>query len=360
MLNNTTLSLVEFLLALSFLLFVHELGHFLVGKLFGIHADEFGFGYPPKLVKLFNLGGTDFTLNLIPFGAFVRFKGEMDPDEPGGLYAANKWKRLGTLLAGSFMNLLTGVILFAIIISQTGLPQSEIVQIASVESGSPAAEAGILPGDQIMAIESIEVDGLQIVSQITQQNLGESVELELLRNEEIIVVTLVPRLDPPEGQGAMGIVMQNPIEDVGFFRAIPAGMRLGYQQFRQLLSVPGMLIRGEVQGEDARLLSPKGIFDVYSQVREEARPAEQGQPGLAFLNIAWFFAIISVSLGFTNLLPIPALDGGRILFIIPELLTGKRIPSKYENMVHMIGYTALLILMGYVFFQDFVNPVVLP
>lgn len=360
MLNNTILNLVEFLLALSFLLFVHELGHFLVGKFFGIHAEEFGFGYPPKLVKLFNLAGTDFTLNLIPFGAFVRFKGEMDPDEPGGLYAANKWKRLGTLLAGSFMNLLTGVILFAIIISQTGMPQPEIVQIATVESGSPAAEAGILTGDQIIAIEDTEVDGLQIVSQITQLNLGETVELELLRNEEIIVVTLVPRLDPPEGQGAMGIVMQNPIEDVGFFRAIPAGMQLGYLQFRQLLSVPGMLIRGEVQGEDARLLSPKGIFDVYSQVREEARPAEQSQPGLAFLNIAWFFAIISMSLGFTNLLPIPALDGGRILFIIPELLTGKRIPSKYENMVHMIGYTALLILMGYVFLQDFVNPVVLP
>ncbi|MBM3137492.1 MAG: site-2 protease family protein [Chloroflexi bacterium] len=360
MINNTTLSLVEFLLALSFLLFVHELGHFLVGKLFGIHAEEFGFGYPPKLVKLFNLGGTDFTLNLIPFGAFVRFKGEMDPDEPGGLYSANKWKRLGTLLAGSFMNLLTGVVLFAIIISQTGLPQPEIVQIASVEPGSPAAEAGILPGDQILTIEETPVDSLQIVSEITQQNLGEMVEVELLRNNETVFITLIPRTDPPEGQGAMGIVMQNPIQDVGFFRAIPAGMRLGYMQFRQLLSVPGMLIRGEVQGQDARLLSPKGIFDVYSQVREEARPAEQGQPGLAFLNIAWFFALISVSLGFTNLLPIPALDGGRILFIIPELLTGKRIPPKYENMVHLVGYTALLILMGYVFFQDFVNPIVLP
>lgn len=360
MLNNTTLSLVEFLVALSFLLFVHELGHFLVGKLFGIHAEEFGFGYPPKLVKLFNLGGTDFTLNLIPFGAFVRFKGELDPDEPGGLYAANKWKRLGTLLAGSFMNLLTGIALFTIIISQTGSPQAEIVQIASVESGSPAAEAGILPGDQILAIEETQVDSLQIVSQITQQNLGELVELELLRDDESVIVTLIPRPNPPEGQGAMGIVMQNPIQDVGFFQAIPTGLRLSYQQFRQLLSVPGMLIRGEVQGQDARLLSPKGIFDVYSQVREEARPAEQDQPGLAFLNIAWFFAIISVSLGFTNLLPIPALDGGRILFIIPELITGKRIPSKYENMVHLVGYTALLILMGYVFFQDFVNPVVLP
>lgn len=360
MINNTTLSLIEFLVALSFLLFVHELGHYLVGRLFGIKAEEFGFGYPPKLVKLFTLNGTDFTLNLIPFGAFVRFKGEMDPDEPGGLYTANKWKRLGTLLAGSFMNLLTGVVLFSIIISQTGMPESKIVEIGAVESGSPAAEAGILPGDQILMIEETEVDSLAIVSEITRQNLGKSVDLQLLRDEEILTVSLVPRVDPPEGQGAMGILMQNPVRQVGFLQAIPAGVRISYEQFRQLLSLPGMLISGELQGSEARVLSPKGVFDVYSQVREDSRPSEQGDPGLAFLNIAWFFAIISVSLGFTNLLPIPALDGGRILFIIPEILTGKRVPAKYENMVHFIGYTALLILMGYVFFQDFVNPVQLP
>ena len=121
-----------------------------------------------------------------------------------------------------------------------------------------------------------------------------------------------------------------------------------------------MLIRGQVQSADMRLLSPKGIYDVYSQVRAEERQSEQSQPELAFLNIAWFFGIISTALGFTNLLPIPALDGGRMLFIIPEIITGKRVPAKYENMVHFIGYTALLLLMGYVFYQDFVNPIVLP
>jgi len=87
---------------------------------------------------------------------------------------------------------------------------------------------------------------------------------------------------------------------------------------------------------------------------------EEGQPALAILNIAWFFGIISVALGFSNLLPIPALDGGRILFLIPELLLNKRVPAKYENMVHLIGYSALLMVMVYVFYQDFINPVVLP
>lgn len=360
MLNTTTVNLIEFLLALSFLLFVHELGHYLVGKFFGIQAEEFGFGYPPKLLKLFTLAGTDFTINLIPFGAFVRFKGESDPEIAGGLYAANKWKRLATLLAGSLMNLLTGVLLFAFIISKTGLPQSEIVEIAAVEAGSPADEAGILAGDVIETIEGAEADSMLTVRTITQDNLGEPVTLELQRDDNLVSVSLVPRENPPEGQGSMGIVMQNPIQKVGLLRAIPAGVQISFDQFRQLLMIPGMLIRGEVQGEDARILSPKGVFDVYSQVREESRPLEQGVPGMAFLNIAWFFAIISVSLGFTNLLPIPALDGGRILFIVPELLTGKRVPPKYENMVHMVGYTVLLLLMGYVLFQDIINPVVLP
>jgi regulator of sigma E protease len=89
-------------------------------------------------------------------------------------------------------------------------------------------------------------------------------------------------------------------------------------------------------------------------------PAEKVQPDLVFINIAWFFGIVSVALGFSQLLPIPALDGGRILFIIPEIITGKRVPAKFENMVHLIGYAALLLLMGYVFYQDFVNPIVIP
>jgi regulator of sigma E protease len=95
-------------------------------------------------------------------------------------------------------------------------------------------------------------------------------------------------------------------------------------------------------------------------VREDEREEEQTQPGLAFINIAWFFGIISIAIGFSNLLPIPALDGGRILFVLPEIFFGKRVPAKFENMVHFIGFTALIFLMVYVLYQDFVNPIVLP
>lgn len=358
--SNSTLSLIEFIAALSVLLLVHEMGHFLVGKLFKIEAEEFGFGYPPKLLKLFRLGGTDFTLNLIPFGAFVRFKGENDPEAPGGLASTNKWKRLATLAAGAAMNLLTGMLLFTFVISRTGMPQTDIVSIAAVEAGSPAALVGILPQDIIESVNSIEITDMAKVSEIIQQNLGVPVTMALSRNSEILEVEVTPRSNPPEGQGSLGIVMQNPVLKIGFFKAIPAGGQLVLEQGKQLIAMPLMLIRGQVQSADMRLLSPKGIYDVYSQVRAEERQSEQEQPELAFLNIAWFFGIISTALGFTNLLPIPALDGGRMLFIIPEIITGKRVPAKYENMVHFIGYTALLLLMGYVFYQDFVNPIVLP
>ena len=326
----------------------------------GIHAEEFGFGYPPRALKLFSWKGTDFTLNLIPFGAFVRFKGEDDPEVDGGLYSANKWKRLAVLLAGSIMNILTGILLFSLVISQTGMPDFETVEIVGIAPGSPAEMAGVLEEDILFAIDDVQIKDINDVGEYVQSQLGNEITLTLKRGSTEIETTVIPRLDPPEGQGAIGIVMQNPVENVGFFRSIPVGGQLAIEQGKQLLAVPGMLIRGEVAAGDARMLSPKGIYDVYSQVREEEREFEGADFRLRMMNIAWFFAIISVSLGYSNLLPIPALDGGRILFIIPEILFNKRVPAKYENIIHFVGYASLLLLMGYAFFQDFANPIVLP
>ena len=360
MINNSTLSLIEFIAALSILLLIHELGHFIVGKLFHIQAEEFGFGYPPRLIKLFNWRGTDFTLNLIPFGAFVRFKGEDDPNIVGGLYRANKWKRLGTLLAGPLMNLLTGILLFSLVISRTGIPEPNIIEIIGIAPGSPAEEAGLEENDIIQAVNGKEILNILEVSSLVEENLGEEITLTILQKNELEEITVIPRINPPEGEGAIGIIMQNPTRTVGFLNAIPIGSRVALESVRQLLSVPGMLIRGEVNPQDARMLSPKGIFDVYSQVREDEREIEQDDPSLIIINIAWFFGIISISLGFSNLLPIPALDGGRILFILPEIFFRKRVPAKYENLIHLIGYSGLLLLMGYVFYQDITNPIVLP
>lgn len=353
-------NLLVFILALSFLLFTHELGHFLVGKFFKIEAEEFGFGYPPKLVKLFNWGKTEFTLNWIPFGAFVRFKGEDDLNAEGGFYAANKWKRLGTLLAGPCMNILVGILLFSLVISKAGYANTHIVQIAEVAADSPASTAGIQPGDQILSINGQTLEDMSSVSAIVKANLDQPVEIGLLRGNQQLTITLVPRSNPPEGQGAVGIVMQNPIEYYNFLQSLPRGVQTVWNQIKEIFLLPGQLMRGEVSSSELRPLSPKGLYDVYDQVRANEQSVEKQEPSLAYLNIAWFFAIISTALGISNLLPIPALDGGRILFILPEIFIGKRVPAKYENTIHMVGYVVLLALMAYIFMQDFINPVVLP
>ena len=357
---TTTTNILVFIAALSFLLFAHEMGHFLIGKLFKIEAEEFGFGYPPKALKLFNWGKTEFTLNWIPFGAFVRFKGEDDPTVEGGFYAANKWQRLGTLLAGPTMNILVGILLFSLVISQAGISDIETVQIALVEPDSPAFEAGMLANDELVSINGQSIESLYDVSDVVQDNLGQPVEIQLRRDGEELTVTVTPRVNPPEGQGAMGIVMQYPVEEINYLQAIPYGAQMAWEQTKELLSIPAMLMRGEISSEELRPVSPKGLYDVYAQVRESEQEYEEEIPSLALLNISWFFAIISTALGLSNLLPIPALDGGRILFILPEIFIGKRVPSRYENAIHLVGYFSLLILMAYVFLQDFINPIVLP
>ena len=249
---------------------------------------------------------------------------------------------------------------FSLVISQSGVPKTDVVEIAAIAPNSPAEENGLIKSDIITAIDGIAINNLVDVAEIVQDNLGHEITISILRGDDLINVNVIPRANPPKGEGAIGILMQNPLEPVNYFESLPFGWQITIEQGKQLLSLPSMLIHGEINPQDARMLSPKGIFDVYSQVREEEKEIEQGSLLLTFQNISWFFALISVSLGFSNLLPIPALDGGRILFIIPEILFKKRVPAKYENFIHLIGYSGLIILMGYTFFQDIINPIVLP
>ncbi len=357
---NVIGTILQFIIAFSFIIFFHELGHFLAARLFKIEVEEFGFGFPPRMVKLFTIKGTLFSLNWIPFGAFVRPKGENDPKIQGGLAAANPWKRLGVLFAGPLMNFLIGILIFSVVFSQVGIPDAKKVEIIGVNENSPADNVGLLPGDMIKEIDGREIEEITQVGTIVRENLGQEIVLTIERDGETQVITIVPRTEWPEDEGPMGVITSNPTIDINWFQAFPYALQWTGETCKQFITLPIRLIRGEISTSQARMVSPIGLYSIYSQARASQAEEESQTPGLAFLNILWFFGNISVLLGLSNLLPIPALDGGRMLFVLPEIILKKRIPPKYENAINFVSFMLLILLMVFLFIQDIINPVVLP
>ena len=354
--SNLLIQIAELAVGLAALIIIHEFGHFAAARLFKIPVEEFGLGFPPRVATLFTAGGTKFTLNLLPIGGFVRPKGENDPTVLDGLAAANPWKRLGVLIAGPLSNLLVGVVLYAMIINRLGAPVPDQVQIVEVVPGSPAEQAGLLPGDLIIQVNETEIDGTTSIHDAIYDSLGRTAQITFLRDGESTTVTLVPRPDPPEGEGAIGIVMSNPTEPVSVIAALPAGVGAVYQHSETLLTFPVKILQGQMDPSEGRLLGFKGMFDVYQAVQETE--AEQNIP--SGVNVLGFFATLTISFGILNLLPIPALDGGRIMFTLPEIILGRRVPPKYENAIHLVSLALLLMLLLFVNLQDFINPISLP
>jgi regulator of sigma E protease len=354
---TTLLNILEFVVALGILIFLHELGHYLFAKLFKIEVEEFGFGFPPRMLRLFKLGETDFTLNWIPFGAFVRPKGENDPTVPGGMASAKPVQRLLILLGGPLMNLVAGIALFSLVYSLAGAPDLSVVQVVSVNKNSPAEAAGLLPGDEFISVNGVTIHSSQELSSEIYANLDKDITLTYRRDGQTITTHAVPRSKPPEGEGAIGIVMTSPVRPVTWTESIPLALRDTYVQARTLIATPIMLLRGQVPADQARLVGPKGMYDIYQLVRSEDQQDQATTHSTAPIRTLSLLATISIALGVTNLLPIPALDGGRILFVLPELLLRKRIPARYENMVHLIGFATLIVLMLIITAQDIINPI---
>jgi len=353
---NSFIPILQLILAISALIILHEFGHFIVAKLFNIEVEEFGLGYPPHMLTLFEFKGTKYTLNWLPFGGFVRPKGENDPTVPGGLASANPWIRIAVFAAGPLMNLLIGIVLYTIIFSQIGAPDTSKVVIYDVNNNSPAEQAGLLPGDIFVSVNEKPINSMTTLSEEINQNLGKLITIKVLRNEEELTVTLTPRINPPENEGAIGIVMGNPTHPISIINAVPMGAKATAQHVYTLVTLPAEIIRGKVSPEQARLVGYKGMYDIYQEVR-----TQQPVPGASSnLNVLGFFTTITISLAILNLFPIPALDGGRILFSIPEILFRKRIPPEYENVINLISFTILIGLFIYINIMDFTNPIKFP
>ncbi|MFQ5857169.1 MAG: RIP metalloprotease RseP, partial [Anaerolineae bacterium] len=337
---------------LGLLVFVHELGHFLAARWMKVQVEEFGFGYPPRLATLFERDGVKYTINLLPLGGFVRMVGEEgDFDTEGSLYQKQPWQRAIVLAAGPAMNLVLAAAVLALVL-WLGAPKPHgSVVVLEVAPDSPAAQAGLQAGDMIRAIGGEVTDSTEAVVEATSKYLGQPTEVVIERNGDTFTRTVLFRRpqDRPRDQGAMGVVIElQSVESITYERvSIPVALTQGLLRTAQLFLL--MLIGlGDLV---LRLLSgtqvPGGVAGPIGIAQLSGEAAQQGIRTL--LNFTGF---LSVNLALLNLLPLPALDGGRLVFVIVEWIRGKRIPPEREAVVHFIGMVVLIGLMAVVSYFD--------
>jgi len=492
--NDIFFAVIAFAIILIPAIIIHELGHFFAAKLVGINVLEFGIGFPPRVGRLFTWGETEFTLNWLPIGGFVRPLGEdmigpvgeektkrdretirdryesdeyiterdelrirgIDDADMMSVNEAPPFGRIFFMAAGALANFATAMFLF-FIVALIGLPtivggltqvvsipdnsifsdtnvnvgdaiekingnrfdsfiqfydvieendgqdlilsmirnktnepyevivrpslaqRSGFVQITGVQEESPAFYAGIKAGDLVSHINSEAIpasgDPVAVLQEATRQHEGREMILTVLREyedgiSEILDLGVVPRINPPEGIGRMGILIRSQFgisdntrfADAGFKSelipqdipsAISHSLSTTSNTFQLIASIPGRLFDGSLSGEDARPISIIGISKIGGDFIQ--RSIEEG-PGL-LLN---FIALISIFLGVSNLLPIPALDGGRIVFVIIEVIRGKPIHPETEGRIHQIGIMILLALGVLVMIYDVINPPSIP
>lgn len=309
--------------------------------------------------------GTEFTVNWLFLGGFVLPRGENNPAITGGLAAASPWTRLGVLLAGPAMNLLAGVLIYTLIFVQTGIPDVNRVTLVEVSSDSPAAQAGFLAGDLILSANGQPVTSTDSIRTLIYANMDQPVVIVYERNGQQYTTTVVPSSQRTAEQGATGVLLGNPVKQANILTALSLGLRVTGMYIHEILTLPARIIQGTIPSDQARFIGLKGMYDFMSQAvtkDQQTRQAPQqpavGTPAEQPTNYTLaLIATLTISLGIFNLLPFPALDGGRILFLLPELIFRRRVPPKVEATVHMVGIMLLLVLMLYINLMDFINPI---
>jgi regulator of sigma E protease len=344
------MNVLWFLPIISLMMFVHELGHFVTARMSGITVQEFGFGLPPRLWG-FKRNGVIYSINWIPFGAFVKMLGEEDPTAPGSFASKPIGTRAIVLAAGSIMNFLLAVAAFAMvfIVGVPGVAPDGAVNIAEVADSSPAQAAGLQSGDQIVSFDGQPVT-VQSFRDATQSHLDQPIDLQYRRGDETLSATLTPRSNPPEGQGAVGIVISGGLVHLNPFAAIGQGFVQTVRIIGLTLSVPKMLLEGSIAPSDARLVGLVGMAQETSATVSYVADTGFWYP-LFFLT-----GLFSAGLAIANMLPIPALDGGRLFFVILEGIRGRRIPPEREAAYHFVGIVVLLTVMVIISFNDLLSP----
>ncbi len=336
------LTAIIIIIFLSVLILVHELGHFLLSKKFGVFVKEFGMGLPPGIFKK-KVGETVYSINALPIGGFVNIAGENGEEDEGNeipkhrlFYNIKIWKRFLIIAGGVIMNFILGWFLISIIF-MVGIPKSVVV--SQIQPGTPAEQAGLQPNDQIRGFNT----ATDVVNFINQ-NKGKEITLNVQRDGKEVAVKATPRLNPPQNEGSLGIALVDAGQDKeGVFKAIYDGLRASWGIFSTIFVGIFTLIKMAILGKASLndVAGPVGIVKITAQASH-----------MGFIYLMQLLALISINLAALNIFPFPALDGGRLLFLIIEKFKGSPLPKRFEQYANVAGMVLLLALMAIITVKD--------
>jgi regulator of sigma E protease len=339
------MTIVIALIIIAVLILVHEWGHFMAARRIGIPVHEFSLGFGYKLFST-KKNGVEYSLRLIPLGGFVRMAGEEpgDNEDPNGFSKRTPLEKMAVSFAGPFMNFVLAILIFIYTFAVIGVAQpSNDAIIGEVIQGKPAYVAGLQSGDKILAINQQKISSWkQFVNTIQKEPANQPLQLTVDRAGKTRKLTVTPTLNESTGKAILGVYSQVKFERQGIFTAIKMGFTQTYQMTGLLLSGLGMLFTGAASTSD--LAGPVGITNMVG---------EAARGGIVYL--LSFAAFLSINLGVLNLLPIPSLDGSRLVFAIVEAIRRKPMDPQKEGFIHWIGFLFLMGLIVFATYNDIVR-----
>ncbi|MCM1552844.1 MAG: RIP metalloprotease RseP [Butyrivibrio sp.] len=344
-------TIILFIIIFGIVVISHELGHFLLAKAGGIHVVEFSVGMGPTLLA-FQKGDTKYSLKLFPIGGACMFEGEDGLNEkegepsPGAFPNANVWRRISTVAAGPFFNFILGFIIALAMVNMIVIRDPVATEV--LEDGA-AMEAGLQDGDRIISLNGERICLYEEILLFNALYKGGDVELVYERDGSRYTTTITPRYSEENGRYMLGFSNADYVELKGLEPLKYAWYEMRYNVKNTYKSL-GMLLSGQVSRKD--VAGPVGIANTVGQTYEQAKAYGWKDVLVNMMNIT---LMLTVNLGIINLLPIPALDGGRLVFLLLEVIRGKPIPPEKEGMVHFIGLMFFMILMVVIFFNDLAN-----
>ncbi len=328
------MNIIIALLVFGIIVLFHEFGHFIIAKASGVKIHEFAIGMGPKLASIQGKE-TLYSIRALPIGGYVKMLGENEAsDDERSFGNKSIFKRIAIIAAGPIMNFILAVILFAVIFMSVGTPSTVVKETME---GYPAQQAGIIKGDKIVEIDGEKISEWNDITSIIGPSAGEKIEISIERDGNVLHKEIVPKDE--EGRGMIGIVPGN---EKNVIHSLKYSVQRTMWILSQMLGFLVKLIGGNAASSE--VVGPVGIINVVGEAAK-----------IGFLNVLSLAAVISINLGLLNLLPIPALDGSRILFLIVELIRGKKIDQEKEGFIHFIGFALLIGFMIFITYKDVIQ-----